>query len=164
MKSTLRVLIPALLLVWAQANDKEAECKGLKKTIHPDQLHAVEGSWVLVWAVSDGPNGQTLIPNITSQHLTLHLLDSKTVHYDENNFYRAQKWNCSHFVLNATVVDGNDEDDFKLESDGGIAQFEGKEGPIPDNVTLSFYPSCPHCLDMVYRSNNWDNFLLIYSE
>lgn len=162
MKSTLRVLTLVLVLVWTKADEKEGQCESLKKTISPEQLPQVQGSWVLVWGVTHGPRGRALIPHATSSHLDLQLLDNSTLSYEEKNFYRGLRWNCSHLLLNATV-DSSDKDFFSLTADGGIMDFESTTShDFPDKITITFFPSCEHCLHMLYGSSGSGNYFLIY--
>ncbi|KAJ0055214.1 hypothetical protein NL108_012727 [Boleophthalmus pectinirostris] len=170
MKSTLRVLglVVVLVLVQAEPKDKdkghdhEPQCEGLKKTIKEEQLHEVEGVWVAIWAVSDGPKGQSLLPNVTSSRLKLNHLNNNTLHYYEENLYRGQVFNCSYFEMNLTVVKGGEKHDLTLETHEGVGEYEGKVAPFHDNVTISFFRSCDHCLTMIFRSDGWNNFFLIY--
>ncbi|XP_072303367.1 saxitoxin and tetrodotoxin-binding protein 1-like [Eucyclogobius newberryi] len=169
MKSTLKVLslVLVLVLVWAQAapgpKDNEPKCEGLKKTIQPQQLHKVEGDWMAVWGVSDGAEGQALIPHVISSRLKLKFLNNKTLNFHESNFYRGQTWNCSFFTMNATVVEGADKDEVQLEAHDGMMDFQGNLGPFRDNITMSFAQSCEHCLSMIYKSDEWSNFFMVYS-
>ncbi|XP_055081219.1 saxitoxin and tetrodotoxin-binding protein 1-like [Periophthalmus magnuspinnatus] len=162
MKSSLIVLSLVLVLVLVRADhhkDHEPKCEG---RITEENLPKVQGNWVAVWGVSDGPKGQALIPKVTSSHLKLVLLDNKTLNYQESNFYKGETWNCSFFVMNATVVDGSDHHNLTLKVHEGRTEYEGKLEPFNDNVTLSFYQRCDHCLAMTFNSDEWNNFFIIY--
>uniref|UniRef100_A0A3B4A146 Apolipoprotein M n=1 Tax=Periophthalmus magnuspinnatus TaxID=409849 RepID=A0A3B4A146_9GOBI len=143
MKSSLIVLSLVLVLVLVRADhhkDHEPKCEG---RITEENLPKVQGNWVAVWGVSDGPKGQALIPKVTSSHLKLVLLDNKTLNYQESNFYNGSDFHtlimtcvssmCSY--CEGTEYEGklepfNDNTCFRPASD--LVLFSGREGHHTD--------------------------------
>uniref|UniRef100_A0A672YRD3 Uncharacterized protein n=1 Tax=Sphaeramia orbicularis TaxID=375764 RepID=A0A672YRD3_9TELE len=124
----------------------------------------VYGDWVLVWAVSDNPKGHELLPNVSSSHVEMKLRpDNKTIEYNERNVLLGNKVCvvfrgniCASYFLNLTIPD----DDHEYYSP--IHEKDGVRKMLNDSAKVHFLESCDDCMTMIYDSETYGRYLLIY--
>ncbi|XP_068565495.1 saxitoxin and tetrodotoxin-binding protein 1-like [Cebidichthys violaceus] len=123
----------------------EEDCHSLKKLPTSD-LHEVMGDWVLVWSVADHQEGWDLLPNVSSSHVELRLLDDNTtVLFKERNML--QDKSCSNYFINMSMTDAGNH---TLHN---IASIVEKDGVVTHETGhTDVYRSCSECLMVTYES------------
>uniref|UniRef100_A0A672YRG7 Apolipoprotein M n=1 Tax=Sphaeramia orbicularis TaxID=375764 RepID=A0A672YRG7_9TELE len=120
----------------------------------------VYGDWVLVWAVSDNPKGHELLPNVSSSHVEMKLRpDNKTIEYNERNVYLGNI--CASYFLNLTIPD-DDHEYYSPIHAGAIEEKDGVRKMLNDSAKVHFLESCDDCMTMIYDSETYGRYLLIY--
>ncbi|XP_034400430.1 saxitoxin and tetrodotoxin-binding protein 1-like [Cyclopterus lumpus] len=149
-----------LLLLVAAIGTKAApgaeHCHGLKKLPTSD-LHKIVGDWVLVWSVTDHPEGWDVLPNISSSHVEFRLhRDNRTVLFKERNLHLDKS--CSKYIMNFTVTEAGNH---MLDIIAATVEMAGLVSDLNQSIQIDFYESCSECLMVIYSSPS-GRYLLNY--
>ncbi|XP_075867844.1 saxitoxin and tetrodotoxin-binding protein 1-like [Nelusetta ayraudi] len=152
------VVLLALALLGSQAAPTGPNCDGLNRTVSQDELHKVNGHWVLVYSVSHGVNAEALLTNLTSSHVDITLdQDNTTITYHEKNLHGEV---CTTFSTNLTVTSKNDS--YEISTNYALLE---KNGIVTiDNATehVQVFESCADSLVLLFIGEGDGHYLLIY--
>uniref|UniRef100_A0A8C6TXA1 Uncharacterized protein n=1 Tax=Neogobius melanostomus TaxID=47308 RepID=A0A8C6TXA1_9GOBI len=134
--------------------------KSVLPTLDSDELHQVDGDWVLVWMVYDKIKTQhDPWVNLTSSHMEMRVQpDNHTVVLHERNIVGGK---CTFYKGNL-VLPQNSERIHRLHLEGGMQNLDGEWKPYNDTVNVGFFPSSENTMEMYYKSETHGPFLLMY--
>uniref|UniRef100_A0A672YRJ2 Uncharacterized protein n=1 Tax=Sphaeramia orbicularis TaxID=375764 RepID=A0A672YRJ2_9TELE len=120
-------------------------------------LLQVYGDWVLVWAVSDNPKGHEILQNTTSSHVEMKLQpDNKTIEYNERNMYLHTPLYSGLLLVFVVVSIVTCVFLLLVEETNGVRKM------VNDSGKVDFLESCDDCMTMIYDSETYGRYLLLY--